>query len=293
MVSIEHPSGAFVYVDGRRWFVRETGEGEPVVLIHGIPTSSFLWRKVLPILGRERRAIAPDLLGFGRSDKPRHGANTVTELAGQLARLLERLEIERCALVGHDAGALIAVALIERWPERVTHLVITNTSFRLERWHGTGVSPLSLLRVPLLGEVAISLARPWMLRRAMRPFLADPSMLDDEVLRGYWEPFEFSFRRTLIRLARQPFFGADDLRRWRAVLATHGGVSGIPLLVAWGAGDPQFRLDEAEELAKTIAGAHFLPFAHASHFLPEERPRALGRTIAIFLERPAAIPVLH
>lgn len=292
MASIEYPGGAFVYVDGRRWFVRESGEGEPVVLLHGIPTSSFLWRKVLPILGRERRVIAPDLLGFGRSDKPARGASTVTELAEQLARLLERLQVERCALVGHDAGALVAVALLERWPERVTHLVVTNTSFRPERWRGAGFSPLSLLRVPLLGDVAIALARPWMLRLAMRPFLADPSVLDRETLRGYWEPFELGFRRTLVRLARQPLFSAADLERWRVALAERCGEGGIPLLVAWGARDPQFRLDEAEEYARTIAGARFLAFVHASHFLPEERPRALGRAIAVFLERPAAVPVL-
>ncbi|MFN3336679.1 MAG: alpha/beta fold hydrolase [Thermomicrobium sp.] len=321
MARVEYAGGVFVSVEGRRWFVRECGEGEPVVLFHGIPTSSFLWRKVLPILGRERRAIAPDLFGFGRSDKPVYGASTVTDLAEQLTRLLDRLQVERCALVGHDAGALVAVALLERWPERVTHLVVTNTSFRPERWRGGGFSlssllnrclpvgpsfspqanisspggpsVLSLLRIPLLGDMAIALAQPWMLRRAMRPFLDDPSVLDREALRGYWEPFELGFRRTLVRLARQPLFRADDLQRWREVLAARCGEGGIPLFVAWGARDPQFRVDEAEELAQTIAGAHFLSFVHASHFLPEERPRALGRAIAVFLERPAAVPVLR
>ncbi|MCS7050534.1 MAG: alpha/beta fold hydrolase, partial [Thermomicrobium sp.] len=143
-----HGRGAFVFVEGRRWFVREVGEGAPVVFLHGIPTSSFLWRNVLPVVGRGRRAVAPDLLGFGRSDKPVRGAGTVTELVQHLARLLDRLGIQECALVGHDLGGLIAAAFLDRWPERVTHLVLSNTSFRPERWRAGTISPLSILRAP-------------------------------------------------------------------------------------------------------------------------------------------------
>jgi len=293
MARVETPDGAFVFVEAKRWFLREAGMGAPVVLLHGVPTWSFLWRRVMPVLSREHRVIAPDLPGFGRSDKPATGIPPVAALATELAQLLDRLGVERTALVGHDLGALVAAAFLERWPERVTHLVLTNTSFHWERWRGEGFSPLILLGVPVLGELAVRLTRPWMLRLAMRPFLADPAALDRAALRGYWEPFERSFRRMLVQLVRRPLFGRDDLLRWRQVVVSHCGRGKIPLLIAWGARDPQFRIDEAERLARTVEGARFLAFAHASHFLPEERPRALGRAIAVFLEQPEALPGPH
>lgn len=290
MSQVVTPEGTYLFVRGLRWFYRSAGSGEPVILLHGIPTSSFLWRNVIPHLGDPYWVIAPDLPGFGRSDKPAAGAGSVSELAIRLGEFLERLGIDRCALVGHDLGALVATALLERWPERVTHLVVTNTSFRCERWRGEGFSPLAALRLPLLGELALALARPWMLRLAMRPFLAEPERLERATLDGYWEPFERSFRRTLLRLLRQPLFTTTELARWRTTLRERCGAGTIPVLIAWGARDPQFRVDEARELAGAIEGARLLLFERASHFLPEDRPRALARVIALFLERPEWVP---
>ncbi len=276
--------GTWISVAGLRLFLREQGNGHPIVLLHGIPTSSFLWRRVLPVVGRDFHALAPDLLGFGRSDKPARGDYTVAGQADLLGRLLEQLGIERYALAGHDFGALVAAELLARRPDQVTHLVILNTSFRPERW--AGPSPLWLLRLPFLGELAMALARPWMLRLAMRPFLAEPGRLAPADLDGYWEPFERGFRTTLLRLYRSAPMTAADFRRWREALSRFAA----PCLIAWGARDPAFRTDEARELARLVPGARLVLFAHASHFLPEDRPQALGRLISLFLERPKAVP---
>lgn len=276
--------GTWVSVAGHRLFLREQGSGHPIVLLHGVPTSSFLWRRVLPVVARDYRGLAPDLLGFGRSEKPASGDYTVTGQADLLGRLLDQLGLERYALVGHDFGALVAAELLARRSGQVSHLVILNTSFRPERW--SGPSPLWLLRLPLLGELAMALARPWMLRLAMRPFLAKPGRLTRADLDGYWEPFERGFRATLLRLYRSAPMTTEDFRRWREALSRLA----VPCLIAWGARDPAFRADEARELARLIPGARLVLFAHASHFLPEDRPQALGRLISPFLERPEAVP---
>jgi len=276
--------GTWIAVERYRIFLRQCGRGHPIVLLHGIPTSSFLWRRVLPVLGRDAHALAPDLLGFGRSDQPESHDHTVAGQARYLARLLEECGLERYALAGHDFGALVAAELLVQAPERVTHLVVLNTSFRWDRW--VGPSPVRLLRLPLLGELAMALARPWMLSLAMRPFLAAPDRLQRADLDGYWEPFERGFRTTLLRLARSTPMTADDFRRWREALSQLT----VPCLIAWGARDPVFRADEARELANLIPDARFVLFAHASHFLPEDRPEALGRLICLLLERPEVVP---
>lgn len=302
MAGVATNDGVYRLVNGLRWFYRTMGEGQPVILLHGIPTSSFLWRKVLPNLGEEYWVVAPDLLGFGRSDKPATRIQHIHNLAIELHHFLERLGITQCALVGHDLGALVALSLFENWPEGVTHLILTNTSLRLDRWRGDWWSPLQALRLPIVGELALALARPWMLKLAMRPYLfpthqcsseIDGARLDDTTLRGYWEPFELNYRRSLLRQLRQRLFTAADLDRWRALLLTRCGERGTPLLLAWGEHDPQFRVDEAFELTRQVTGARLVCFAHASHFLPEERPRALSRVIHLSLKRPDALPQLR
>lgn len=277
-------SGTHVAVGGARVLVREAGTGYPVVFLHGIPTSSFLWRRVLPVVARDFRALAPDLPGFGRSDPLPYGRQTVPEFAQAIAALLERLGAERYALVGHDFGALVAVELLTRCPERVSHLVVLNTSFRAERWFGR--SPLQVLRLPLAGELAMALARPWMLRLAMRPFLAEPDHLSPDDLAGYWEPFEYGFRTTLLRLYRSAPITPVDFTRWRDTLRRLS----VPTLIVWGALDPVFRVDEAYELVELIPASRLVCFAHADHFVPEDRPQALGRLVAVFVERPEAVP---
>lgn len=276
------PREQILSIDGLRMFVREAGVGEPVLLLHGIPTSSFMWRDVLPVVGLNHRAIAPDLIGFGRSDKPRNFDYTVAGQADAVERLLDQLGITQVALVGHDMGALIAAELIARNPERVRHLVLTNTSLRPQNWYGVG--PLSLLRLPVVGELAMALSRRWMLRPVMRLYLAPGTRLTRAEMDAYWRPFEEGFRDVLLRMARAPLARADDFERWRAALAALTA----PVLIVWGALDPTFRLAEARDLDRLITDATTYVFEHANHFIAEDRPAALGRLIDLSL---AAVPI--
>lgn len=279
-------AGHWEQVDTLRIFTRAGGVGPTTVFLHGIPTSSFVWRDVLPQVAPARRVIAPDLPGFGCSDRPRYRPYTVVSWADAVARLLDQIGVARYALVGHDLGALVATELVRRDPTAVSALVLTNTSLRPAGWHG--FTPLALLRFPILGELGVALARRWMLRAAMRVYVSEDRRLTRSVMDGYWWPFEHGFRDVLLALYRSPIATAAEFDRWRAALTAYRGRT----LLAWGMRDPTFGA-ELEDVAALLPDAAAVPFVHANHFIQEDRPEALGRLIAAFLagaELPRAVP---
>lgn len=112
-------------VDGVGIETEVTGEGRPVVLLHGFPDSGRLWRNQVPALADAGfKVIVPDLRGYGRSDKPAEAeAYSIPFLAGDVLGVLDRLGIERAHVVGHDWGAALAWAIASLVPDRVDHLV--------------------------------------------------------------------------------------------------------------------------------------------------------------------------
>ncbi len=117
----------FVVVEGLRIHCRVAGEGPAVVLLHGFPTSSRLWRLIVPPLSATRRVVAPDLPGYGLSDKPAPRLLTFEYYCGVLDGLVRQLELGRCALVVHDLGGPVGLLWAIRHSREVERLVILNT----------------------------------------------------------------------------------------------------------------------------------------------------------------------
>jgi pimeloyl-ACP methyl ester carboxylesterase len=115
--------GRFLDLPGLRMHVVEAGTGTPVVLVHGFPQSSRAWARVMTLIEPHARAIAPDLRGAGRSDAP-DSPYRLDTMCGDLVELLDALGIPQAVVVGHDIGALGALALAMDHPERVSHLVV-------------------------------------------------------------------------------------------------------------------------------------------------------------------------
>lgn len=261
--------------------VLDEGSGDPVVMLHGIPTHSYLWRDVAAIVAVSRRIIAPDLLGFGFSDNPEDADLSPMGQADVIDELLDGLGIESYALVGHDYGALVACELLARHPERVTRLVLTNTSLQRAGWTSTSpLNPLSWLKAPFIGEAAMTAAQPFMLKQAFSIYVAERERLTDETMALYWRPFDNGFDRTLLRLSRDNRLDDDAFHRWRAALYDYKR----PGLVVWGALDPTFRQNQAHEIVNLMPDCRFEVFKHSNHFIQEDRPRALGRLVTAFVE---------
>jgi pimeloyl-ACP methyl ester carboxylesterase len=116
----------FVQTSDLRMHYLQAGSGDPVVLIHGFPETSFEWRQQFPALAERYAVFAPDTRGFGRTDKPDIRVSRQL-LAGDIVRFMDALGIERAAVVGHDWGGIIAFKLAIDWPERVSRLALLDT----------------------------------------------------------------------------------------------------------------------------------------------------------------------
>ncbi|MFW6051772.1 MAG: alpha/beta fold hydrolase [Myxococcota bacterium] len=117
------------HIDGRRVHFIDEGEGTPVLLVHGNPTWSYLWRKVIDRLRGQFRLVAPDLLGLGLSDKPSRPSDHTVELhVRTMVRLVDALDLRDLILVGQDWGGPVACGVGSRAPDRVHGMVLANTS---------------------------------------------------------------------------------------------------------------------------------------------------------------------
>ena len=175
-----------VSVEGINISYVEKGEGNPMVLVHGIPTSSFLWRDMIEELSTHGRVIAPDLPGFGFSDPPHDGDYRISNYARLLARFLEALSIERATLVCHDLGGPIVLTYALRHPDKYERLIILDTFLHrdLPPW------PLSMkaAKIRPIGEIFMWLGGKSIARSGLENGVTDKSRITEGVVKRYYMP---------------------------------------------------------------------------------------------------------
>ncbi|MEE8524240.1 MAG: alpha/beta fold hydrolase [Thermoanaerobaculia bacterium] len=248
----------------------------PVLLLHGNPTWSFLWRKVLAELAG-LRAIAPDLLGLGFSDRlPAVGDHTVDRHADAVAELVETLDLDGVILVGQDWGGPIVTAVGARLPRRIAGLVLANTAVSLpSRPRGTAFHRFA--RAPLISDLVFrGLGFPQnVLHRAQ----ADRASIRGDIARAYrWPLRRWSDRVAPLAMARMvpdsrghPSFPA--LKRAEAWALGFDG----PVALVWGVRDPI--LGRALRHQQRAFPGASVRRAEAGHFLQEEVPELVAEAI--------------
>jgi pimeloyl-ACP methyl ester carboxylesterase len=252
---------ATVAVGQDRFKTVDEGKGEPVLLLHGFPTSRLLWQRVVPKLSQRFRVLAPDLKGYGESSGD--GPVDLASQAGSLLRFLDALDLPRVAIVAHDVGSAAGQILAVRAPERVRALVVVD-GVHAGNWAMGAVETIRSWDP----AKAASLAK--VLVRTMR--VKDPALR--EILAGY-EGEEGGHR--LIRAAQ-----AFDPRQTESIGEALGNLP-MPRLVVWGEHDEYLPLrDVGEPLAKTMRAR--LVVLPGGHFLPLDAPEALAEALVTFLE---------
>jgi haloalkane dehalogenase len=267
----------YVEQDGLRLHYLDEGTGPPVLLLHGEPTWSYLYRKIIPELTPAARAIAPDYFGFGRSDKPLRREDYGYDFhTSSIARLVEELDLRDLTVVVQDWGGPVGLRLAVEQPDRIARLVIMNTGIgggrppsdewlRFRDWLnrlGTDVVPGRLVHIsavqPLSDDVVEAYSAPWPVPESKAGILAFPDLV----------PISPDHPDLPVHLRVR-----EELARWEK-----------PALVLFSDSDPIFSPRHAERIAAHIPGAlepEIVP--GAGHFLQEDKGEEIGRRIAQFV----------
>ncbi len=264
-------------VEGLRLAHLDEGEGAPVIFFHGEPTWSFLWRKVIPpVRDAGFRCLAPDLAGFGRSDKPTdfdfYSYDRHTELAGTL---LEDLDLRDATAVVHDWGGPIGMRLAVEHPERISRLVILDTGLF------TGHQKMTDAWIAFRDFVQRTEDLPvgMLVRGACK---TDPG---DEVIAAYEAPYpnpasKAGARAFPLMLPTTPDApGAAAGQRVLDALRDDRR----PTLMLWADSDPIIPPATGERFAEAIGREPPRLIENASHFLQEDQGPLIGSLIAEWL----------
>jgi pimeloyl-ACP methyl ester carboxylesterase len=271
--------GEFVDIGGARLYYYAAGTrgaGEPIVLLHGFPTSSHLWARFVPKLPAGHRVVVVDLLGFGRSDRPNGRPLGPRAQAERVIELLDVLGINYACVVGHELGGGVAQAMAVRWPQRVSRLCLV-ASVAYDCW-----PPRELRLMRGMLPLTRHLPPTWLLGLLRKEMLAGYTdrELGTHSIERYLKPFASAEGRNALvehLLALDPADTVAIAPRLKDLV--------MPCAIVAGAHDPFIPASVAERLRGDIPGATLDVLPDSRHFLPEESPEALTDVIGRLLQR--------
>lgn len=259
-------------VSGTSVFLRRaSGPTADVLYLHSVPTSSDDWSELLTLTG----GVAPDLPGFGRSDKPGHLDLSLTGQVTFVDSLLRALQLPPVAIVGHGWGGAIAVCLAQAHPARVRRLALLNPVPLLPGF--VWPRPARWWRRPVAGELLMgSINRRWLARGLRRGSARPRDAWPDSRVDAVWEQFDQGTQRAILRLHR-----SVDARRLAELGA---GLPALeqPTLIVWGEQDPWLPAEFADAYAPQLPNARVERAPGAGHWPWLDEP-ALRATIAEFV----------
>lgn len=275
-----HPPQRFVATPDITFSYRELGTGQPVLLLHGWPTSSFLWRDVMPHLAEQGlRPIALDLPGFGHTEPPPGARLGFSTYDRAIEAFLEALGLGATplGLVVHDAGGPIGLHWASQHAHRVSRLAILNTLIYPElSW--AVVAFVAATRAPLISGL---LARPNAIRLALR-FGVRSRKLPAGVLDEYAAPFHDPAKRKVLLRAGTRLSPAGFVKLSRWLESTR-----IPVAAIYGERDPILPdiAKTVRRLGRALPQLEVTALPHCAHFIQEEEPAEVGRLLAGFFAR--------
>jgi len=248
--------------------------GDVMLLVHGITTYSFIWRKLLPYLEKDYDVIVIDLLGCGSSDMPLDASYSIKAHEERLFAFIEQLDIQHLHLVGHDLGGGIAQIFAINHPHMLKSLSLINT-VGYDFWP---VQPIIAMRTPVIRQLLMGALDLGMMKLFVKAGIYHKEQVNDALMDLFWKPLRNSKgRKAFMHFARcldhhNLMDIADQLRQLD-----------VPTLIMRGDADPFLGATTSEKLHADIPSSQLRRIDTASHYLMEDEPEWAAENILTFI----------
>ncbi|MGJ8591724.1 MAG: alpha/beta fold hydrolase [Aquaticitalea sp.] len=269
-------SGKYFEVNGIKCFGLDQGSGEAVLCLHGVPTSSFLYRKIVPALAEKGyRGVAIDFPGLGFSDRPENFDYSFSSLAQFSAKAAQKLGLDKYHLLIHDIGGPIGFAMAANNLEKVLSITILNTWIDVVNF--TKPWPMRPFEVPVLGKLELlSLQHPTWQLMFDKMGVNDSAKIPKNEINAHIDILKMNDDGDAFLKIMKSFDDSEEFRNlcYRAVQNVP-----YPVQAIWGADDPFLTLKEKGEEIKKAAGLSIIHELSSRHFLQEEKPMEIVEKI--------------
>lgn len=265
-----------ISVSGHALTYHRAGRGEPVLLVHGIMTYSFIWRKIIPLLSKNYDVIAVDLLGCGDSDKPLDVSYAIKDHADRLMAFITELGIAKFHFVGHDLGGGMGQIFAVNHPDLLYDLTLIN-SVAYDFWP---VQPLSTMRTPIVRQLLMASFDLGTFRLIVKHGIYHKDRVTDELMDLFMRPLQTSAgRKAFMHFAKcldnhNLMAIENDLRQLK-----------LPVLIIRGDADPYLSANIAETLHREIPDTKLIHIPTGGHFIQEDEPELITRNLIEFFRK--------
>jgi pimeloyl-ACP methyl ester carboxylesterase len=260
--------------------VTEQGSGPPVLLLHGLGTSSYTWRHVMPELARTHRVIAVDLQGFGASAKPLDATYTIRRQAELIAELIALMKLSNLTVIGHSYGGgvalMVALELAQAGPQRLRRLVLIDTIAYPQD------TPLffKLIQLPIVGDISMLVIPAHVqIEQALSLAYENPNAITREAVREYSRPlYSLEGRNAVLQSVRH--IVPEDIE----IIARKYPDIAVPTLIIWCNRDRVVPIEMGQQLAQNMPRATLRVVRECGHAPQEEQPEQTLKLIQAHLD---------
>jgi len=282
-ISPEFPfESNFIEINGSNMHYVDVGEGDIVLFLHGQPTSSYLWRNIIPHLQTKARCIAPDLIGMGKSDKPKI-AYTYEDHYDYLEKFIKKLELTNITLVIHDWGSGLGFHYANNHRDNIKGIAFMEALIKPMTWKDFPSDykiVFRLIRAPFIGWLMLSVANMF-LKKVVPDSIK--RKLSKEEFDNYLEPYPTVASRRPVRVWPQQLPINGKPKRVHDIIAAYNKwltETDIPKLCLYAHPGAIITEENVEYVQKNIPNTKTVDVGEGIHYLQEDNPDIIGKELA-------------
>lgn len=251
----------------------DVGTGPPLLLLHGIPTWSYLFQEMIEKLQKEYRVIAPDMLGYGWSDRRDRFDRSLQVQAKVVTNLMDHLQLDKVHFVGHDIGGGVGLVLAVDSPDRLESITLSNTIV-YDSWP---IEEMMQLGHPSWTDKPVHEVSAF-LEKAFQEGILNKEQQTEAFLEAIVEPYQNEEgKKSMVRNAAA--LNTNETTRLTHKLSTISH----PMLILWGTQDPWQKVKFGEKLQEDIPNSKLVKIDHSGHWLPQDAPAEFAAEIINFI----------